>query len=166
MANPSPGAHKSAGVGKKQREIPDPIAYMKAHMSPNEGSPGEEAGESPAMEAQEQAFGIDKPTQGDGRQNGINVQSSKGPETKNGNPEPASKSRGSGKKKTELSPNNKKKAGPMVKAGGKPPFGMPSREAIGRKLVSMGTSKAPAAQNASGRTGILSHFEGFSPNKG
>lgn len=164
MANPGKGQHKSANVGRKQREVPDPVAWMKAHMGPNEGSPGEEAGESKSLESQEQAFGIDKPTQGDSKPNGFaNVNSHGG--AQHGNPDPASASRGSGGKSKELSPNNTKKAGSMAKRGPDSHPGLPSRNALARRLhPPAGQSKASSARDGRGRTGILSHFEGGNKN--
>jgi hypothetical protein len=160
MANPSKGQHKTANVGAKQREIPDPVAWMKAHMGPNEGSPGEEKGESAGLEAMEKKFGIDKPTQGDSATNGFSSVNSHGGSS-TGRETPSSSHRGNGAKQTTVTSNSSKKAGPTIEPGKSHP-GLPSRNALARRLnPRAGQSTAASTKNTQGRTGILSKFEGF-----
>lgn len=132
-------------MAKEKREIPDPAAFMaqrsnSASGHPNPNTPGES--------------GRDMPTQTSGAPQGFGGINS--PNSPHGNTEPAKKHEGSGKKKSELSPNNKKHAGSMTK--GKPGYGMPSKEAVQRR-INQPMGKSPAQSHS--RSGVLSRFEGF-----
>lgn len=157
---PVPGAHK-----KEQRKIPDPAQWMRdragaANGPANAGKGGSHPESQNPMSPG--ATGKSMPTQHGGRQNGTNNNGKSAPPK--GQAASARSARGSGKSKSELSPNNHKKAGSMVK--GKSSH-LPTRDAIERRLhPNMGASKATSATRASGRSGILSKFEGFSPNNG
>jgi hypothetical protein len=153
MANPTKGKGKPADILANKREIPDPVAWMQAHMGPNEGAPGGQQTGQPVSQ-----FGGDKPTQGDPAKNGFQSVNSHG-KAQNGRKEPSSNFRGNGKQKKELSPNNTKKAGSQAK--GNPAFGMPSRNAIARRIHRpVGQSTAQSAKEGRGRTGNLKNFEG------
>ncbi len=149
---------KMTPPGSKQKEIPDPVAWMKAHSGPNEGSPGEESGESTSVENQEKAFGIDKPTQGDPANTGFQSVNSHGG-SQIGSKQPQNPQTG-GPSGTTASPSNRNRAGAQV--GGSKPFGMPSRPAIARRLNKpVGKSKAASAKKGASHTGNLKPFQGF-----
>jgi len=143
-------------AGTSSKSAPDPVAWMQEHM----GHAGPSGGSGQPVSAS----GSDKPTQHDGAKVGFKNVNSHG-KAEHGRKEPSSKFRGNGQKKSELAPNNKKHAGSSTK--GKPAFGMPTRNAIARRLNKpVGQSQAPSAQNARGRTGQLKNFEGFNKNNG
>lgn len=160
MANPTTNSNQKT----EKRKIPTPMEWLQANAQNGPQNAGASTG--PAGFTQPMtpgATGRTMPTQHSGAVNGI--QGGRGPKAPQGQETPASKARGNGKKQTTLSPNNKKKAGSMTH--GKPAFGMPSKNALARRLhPPVGASKAPSATNASGRNGILSKFEGFSANRG
>lgn len=139
-----------------KREIPDPAEFMRQRMGggPQSGEPG------PTGHAQPMSPGVHaKSPIGDKRNPNQNGQATAGSkaDTKKGQQTPASKARGSGKHQTKTLPSNGKKAPAMVK--GKPAYGMPSMNAVGRHV-----NQALGKGTTSSRSGILSHFEGFSGN--
>jgi hypothetical protein len=141
-------------MANKKRELPTALAFMQAHAgnqaSGNSGQPVS-------------AFGKGGPSKGDSANVGFKSVNSHG-QPSQGQSTPASKARGHGAKKKELSPNNTRKAGSSTK--GKPGHGLPSHNAIHRRLYGA-TPVATPKPNSGGvqRSGILAKFEGFSKNQ-
>lgn len=160
MANPNTNSNTKS----EKRKIPTPMEWLAAQSQNGPANAGAGTGpEGFSAPMTPGATGKTMPTVHSGAQNG--QRGGTGSHEPQGQNTPASKARGNGKKETKLSPSNKKHAGSMAK--GKGGYGMPTRDAIARRLHQpVGTSKAPAAKGPAGRTGILSKFEGFSPNKG
>jgi hypothetical protein len=67
------------------------------------------------------------------------------------------------KGKITPSPNNKSKAKAMV--NGKTPFGMPSKNAIVRRLHPPAGNSTAASAAGHNRNGVLSNFAGFGPSQ-
>lgn len=158
MANTHPSAQR-----KGHPVAEDVAAFMKRHNVPDGSGTQDHAGQPVS------ASGKTMPTKQDASPVGFQSVNSHG-SAQSGRSEPASDFQGTGKKKTELSPNNTKHAGSQTKGKAKGLGKLPSANAINRRLYGKNLpspatpSKAPSAKDGAGRTGILSNFEGFNKN--
>lgn len=159
-----------ASKKKEKRDIPDPAEWMRQHAGGANGPQNAGAGTGPTGFSKTNTPGESgrdtSGTQPSGATNGFGNNTHRQPAPPKGQETPANKAKGDGKKKAELSPNNKKHAGSMTK--GKPGHGLPSRNAMVRRLhPNFAGSKNPPTRPAQpNRSGILSKFEGFTPQKG
>jgi hypothetical protein len=150
----------------EKRPIPDPVEYLQSKAGVTVNGPqghvtSDAAGHSnPMSPGASGTVGSSNTTKDSGAPQGFGgVPQKKEPQ---GNKAPVS---GAGKKAASgLSPSNKKKAG--AQAVGKPAFGLPSRNAMVRRQhpTFSGSGQSPNGSGLSNRSGILSKFEGFTPN--
>jgi hypothetical protein len=155
---------------KEKRDIPDPVEWLKSRQGgangpENAGAQMPNQGHSKTM-TPGQSGRDNSASDPSGATNGFGNNTKREPAPKKGQQVPAHQARGKGGKKTELSPSNKKHAGSMTK--GKPAFGLPSRDSMVRRLHPnfAGNKNPPSRSSQPNRSGILSKFEGFTPNKG